>query len=268
MARRSKICPMMTTEPPPPLVSVVMPVWNTAGHVGEAIASVRAQSFGAWELIVVDDASDDGSAGVVAAAAAGDGRIRLLRHDENRGAAAARNTALGSARGRFIAFLDSDDLWKPEKLVTQLAHVERTGAAIVFSAYERIDAAGRVTGIVRPPPKVSRAAMFGRNHIGMLTALYDTRATGGVRLFPDVRLRQDYGLWLSILRDVDEGVGLPEVLASYRVRPGSLSADKIAAARATWHVYRRLEGLPLHRALWHFAQYARSGIGAAIRRQF
>lgn len=258
----------MTTDPAPPLVSVVMPVWNTAGHVGAAIASVRAQSFGAWELIVVDDASDDGSADAIAAAAAGDGRIRLLRHETNRGAAAARNTALACARGRFIAFLDSDDLWKPEKLAAQLAHVEHTGAALVFSAYERIDAAGRVTGIIRPPPRVSRDHMLGRNHIGMLTALYDTRATGGVRLFPDVRLRQDYGLWLSILRDIGEGIGMPEVLASYRVRPGSLSADKVAAARATWHVYRTLEGLPLHRALWHFARYARSGIGGAIRRRF
>lgn len=241
-----------------PRVSVITPVWNAAATLAATIASVQAQTVTDWEMLIVDDGSTDGSGQRAAEVAAADPRLRLLS-GPHRGAAAARNAGIAAARGRFIAFLDADDLWYPDKLATQLPVLE-AGAPLVFSAYRRVDATGRPLGPVglgpgAAPVRLSYAQALKGNAIGCLTAVYDTAHFGKV-FMPDLARRQDYGLWLILLARGGEAVGLPQVLADYRVRPGSLSANKWVAAAATWTVLRQVAGLSRPRAAYCFAHYA------------
>lgn len=242
-----------------PAVSVITPVWNAEATLADAIASVQAQSLPDWEMLIVDDGSTDGSRSLAQSRAANDPRIRVLAQGARSGAAAARNRGLSEAAGRFIAFLDADDLWRPEKLALQLAFMHSGGHALSFTAYRRITADGRSLGVVTAPQRVSREGLLKGNVIGCLTAVYDTGFFGKVEMPPLAR-RQDYGLWLELLRRTPYAYSLPRVLADYRVRPGSLSADKIGAARATWSLYRRQERLPLLLSAWYFAHYATNGI--------
>lgn len=242
-----------------PRVSVITPVWNAAATLAATVASVRAQTMPDWEMWLVDDGSTDGSRALAEALAAGDPRIAVTGWAENRGPAAARNAGIRAARGRFIAFLDADDLWWPEKLERQLGVMRAEAQALVFSAYRRVDAAGAPLGVVPALPQVTYAEALKGNPIGCLTAIYDAGRLGKLEM-PDLRRRQEYGLWLAILRRTGEARGLPEVLADYRVRPGSLSANKLVAARATWAVLRELERLPRVRAGYYFLHYAARGV--------
>jgi teichuronic acid biosynthesis glycosyltransferase TuaG len=246
-----------------PRVSVVTPVWNTATTLAETVASVRAQSVEDWEMLLVDDGSSDASRALAEALAADEPRLRVMGWRDNRGPAAARNAGIRAAQGRYIAFLDSDDRWRPEKLARQLAVMEGEGEALVFSSYQRIDEGGRPLGQVRARPRVRyRDALYG-NPIGCLTAIYDAGRLGKVEM-PDIRRRQDYGLWLDLLKRIPAALGMPEVLADYRVRPGSWSANKLVGARATWAVYRELEGMSRRRASYYFLHYALKGVAARL----
>lgn len=236
-----------------PLVSIVTPVWNAAATLRDTVASVRAQTLADWELILVDDASTDGSRDLARALAAGEPRIRLIERAANGGAAAARNDAIRAARGRLIAFLDADDRWYPEKLARQAAFMAAGGHAFVYSGYRRVAADGRPLGTVRPPERVDRRRLLRGNVIGCLTAVYDSAALGRIEM-PPLRRRQDYGLWLRLLAAVPFAHGLPEPLADYRVSPASLSGGKLGAAQATWRLYREVEGLGRPAAAWYLAQ--------------
>ena len=253
-----------TSAPPDqaPIVSVITPVWNAAATLAEAVASVQAQTEPAWEMILIDDGSTDGSRGLAEGLAAEDPRLRVIGFAANRGAAAARNAGIRAARGRFVAFLDADDRWYPEKLALQLGFMAREGVPFVFASYRRIDPAGRPLGLVRAPARVSYRDALGGNAIGCLTAVYDADFFGPVAM-PDLRRRQDYGLWLELLKRTPYACGLPEVLADYRVQPGSLSSNKLVAARATWTVLREVAGLSRLRASWYFLRYA----GGALRKR-
>ena len=245
-----------------PLFSVVTPVWNGAATIPGTVASVRAQSLGDWELLLVDDASTDGSRDLAQALAAADPRIRLIERETNGGAAAARNAAIRAARGRLIAFLDADDRWHPEKLARQAAFIAAGGHGLVFSAYRRVAADGTPLGVVRPPARVGRDQLLRGNVIGCLTAVYDTAVFGKAEM-PDLRRRQDYGLWLRLLRQVAYAHSLPEVLADYRVAPASLSGGKLGAAAATWRLYREAEGLGRPRAAFYLGHNL---VRAALKR--
>ncbi len=254
---------------PPPLVSVIMPMHNAEAFVGAAIRSVQGQTVTDWELLAIDDSSTDESVTVAGDAAAADPRIRVLRNDGPGGAGPTRNVGIAAARGRYIAFLDSDDLWLPSKLEKQLALLEVTGAPLVYSAYYKVDADftteaaefapnGRV---VRAPGRLEYRHMLRQDYIGFLTLVYDTHALGK-RLLPTIERRQDYAFKLAILHEGHVARGLDEPLALYRAgRAGSLSSNKLVVATYNWHIYRHVEALPLPRALWAFANYAvRSGL--------
>lgn len=233
-----------------PLVSVIMPSFNSERFIGESIRSVQDQRFSEWELIIVDDASSDGTVEIVRKLAVEDPRIRCIGFGENRGAAAARNAAIGEAKGRYIAFLDSDDLWLPWKLEDQLELMREKGCALVFGSYFRVDHGGNVCGKpVKAPEWVDYRKMLRCNYIGCLTAMYDAGVLGKV-FMPEIRRRQDYGLWLRILKKTSRAYGSSRPVAIYRqTGKGSLSSSRCQNLAYNWKLYREVERLGVVRSI-------------------
>lgn len=245
-----------------PLVSVITAAYNAETFIVETIASVRGQTLGDWEMLVADDASGDRTAAIVEAASAEDSRIRLIRLERNGGVARARNAALAQARGRFIAFLDSDDLWLPQKLERQVEFMKSKDAAVSYTSFRRIDETGRRVGRLVPvPPRIAYRQLLRNTAIATLTGMIDTEKTGPVRM-TEAR-RDDFILWLSILKRGFVAYGLQEDLARYRTVRGSLSSNPKRSAAWVWNVYRRVEQLgPLYSA-WCMAHY---GARAVLKR--
>ncbi|MFB7512823.1 glycosyltransferase family 2 protein [Streptomyces sp. NPDC056144] len=255
-----------------PLVSVVMPVHNAAATLGPSVRSVLAQTHADVELLITDDGSTDGSADLLREFARQDERVLAESAKEQGGAARARNRAIARARGDYVAFLDSDDLWLPAKLEKQLAFAATASTPLTFTSYYKMDADHQgeavdfVGGerVVWAPPRVDYRAMLVHDHIGALTAMYD-RTILGTRLMPDMPKRQDYALWLSIMRDGVDAAALREPLAVYRAgRPGSLSSNKMALIPHNWSLYREHEHLSVPRsaralagAAWHSLRKSR-----------
>lgn len=224
-----------------------------------SIESVLQQTYADLELIVVDDASTDETAAIVEAFVKRDPRVKFLRQTINAGAAEARNRAIGDACGRYIAFLDSDDLWLPRKLEVQIGRMRAENWPFTFCAYTRIDEDGHILGEVGVPKSVSYGELLKTCVIGCLTAVYDTEVFGKV-LMPSVRKRQDFGLWLRLLKMTPRAYGIQEPLALYRMRGDSISANKKSAAMHTWRLYRDVEKLSLGASLWYFSHYAIRGV--------
>ena len=242
---------MNKTPDKTPAVSVITALYNSADFIGATIESVRAQSFSDWEMVLVDDCSTDRSVEIVAAYAAADPRIRLLRLTENGGPAVARNRAIEEARGRYIAFLDSDDRWRSEKLERQLAFMHKHGHAFTHTWYEKCAENGEGLGtVMRPPSELDYNELLKSNRIGCLTVVYDSEVLGKV-FMPLIRKRQDYGLWLKIMRRGVTARCLAEDLAIYRVRAGSVSQNKLELIKYNWALYRRIEKLSFFRSTWY-----------------
>lgn len=241
------------------IASIITPSHNCAPFISETICSVLNQSFSDWEMIVVDDCSTDESVEVIQSFVEQDSRIRLIQLSKNTGAAVARNTAIEAANGRYIAFLDSDDLWLPNKLETQLQFMQDKDIAFSYSAYEKVDEQGQPLGLMGVPDKVNYDQLLKCCVIGCLTAIYDTHKLGKVYM-PLIRKRQDFGLWLRLLSKVDYAYGIQQPLAQYRVRSGSISSKKSNAAAYTWRLYREVEQLNLLKASYYFSHYAVRGV--------
>lgn len=241
------------------LVSIITPSYNSAHFIFDTIQSVLNQSFSDWEMIIVDDCSTDSSVEVVQSFIAQDSRIRLIQLYENSGAAVARNAAIEAAQGRYISFLDGDDLWLPDKLERQLVFMQSNNYPFTYAAYDKIDVQGQVFGHIGVLDRVSYSDLLKMCSIGCLTAMYDTKYFGKVAM-PLMRKRQDLGLWLRLLKRTDYAYGLNETLAQYRVRTDSISANKFNAAKFTWRLYRDVEGLSLSKAIYYFSHYALRGL--------
>lgn len=215
------------------LVSVIMPSYNCGRYVEESIRSVQAQTYRNWEIIFVDDCSTDDTKSIVQKLMAEDERIKFLQNEKNSGAAVSRNYALRKAKGRWIAFLDSDDLWKPEKLEHQIRFMEDNGYHFSCTERDVIDENSKPTGeYVTGPPIVTKAGMRRYCWPGCLTVMYDREAVGLVQV-ADLKKNNDYAMWLKICRKVDCYL-LDERLAKYRIRKGSLSNHNYAAM-IKWH---------------------------------
>ena len=239
-------------------VSIVMPVHNSEKFLEHSLASVVAQTYPDWELIAVDDASTDSSRDMVQKYIDQGYPIKLITLNENSGAAVARNAAIEKADGRLIAFLDSDDVWLPTKLEKQVTHMLNNGYSFTYCYYQKITEEGTAVEIyVRPPEKLSYHDLLKSNQIGCLSAMYDTRKLGKV-FMPSIRKRQDFALWLSILRKVDFAYCLPEVLALYRMRENSVSSNKIEMLSYNWRLFREIEGFSILKSsyylLWNIAR--------------
>lgn len=243
-----------------PLVSIVVPVFNAAGVIAQAIASVQAQTCDDWELLLVDDGETDSGnqAAIMAEFAAADVRIHLLATAGGTGAGPARNVGLAAACGRYIAFLDADDMWDPQKLRLQLDAMRGAGAVLSCTALMRVNVTTGKHTPVGVPPHISRASLLRTNVIACSSAMYDSDHYGP-RQMPVLRRRQDFAFWLSLMDDGSTAIGLPQPLLTYRQMPTSLSAPKHRAARDTWTMYRQHLGLPVLQAGYYFAHYAIRG---------
>ncbi|SFM09183.1 glycosyltransferase family 2 protein [Halanaerobium salsuginis] len=232
------------------LVSIITPLYNSEEFISETIESVLVQSYSNWEMIIVDDCSTDNGVNIVKKYKENDNRIKLVQLKKNSGAAVARNTAIKVAKGRYISFLDSDDLWQPEKLEKQIQFMQENDYAFTYTNYQKMTESGElVNGIVKSPSELNYEKALHTNYIGCLTAMYDTNKLGKICM-PEIRKRQDYGLWLKILKQVD-GHGLNENLAYYRVRNNSVSSNKIDLLKYNWKLYRDIENLSILRSLYN-----------------
>lgn len=218
------------------LVSVIMPSYNCAPYIEASIRSVQAQTYREWELIVVDDCNTDGSYEKVQAMQRDDERIRVLRQERRQGAATARNRALREARGRWIAFLDSDDQWEPKKLERQISFMEAHGYAFSYTAYQEMDENMQPTGkLVTGPKRITRLGMYAFCWPGCLTVMYDASKVGLVQIKP-IHKNNDYALWLKVIRKSDCYL-LDECLARYlRGRSGSITTHGYGAL-IKWHYF-------------------------------
>ena len=224
------------------LVSIIMPSFGTAPFIAESIESVQAQSYKNWELIIVDDCSPDNTDDVVRPYLS-DERIKYLKNEKNSGAAVSRNRALREAKGKWIAFLDSDDLWMPEKLEKQIRFMEKNGYCFSYTNYAEIDTEDHRNGItVTGPKKVTKTGFFNYCWPGCLTVMYDAETVGLIQI-ADIKKNNDYAMWLKVCRKADCYL-LDEELALYRRgREGSVSTQSIKAMIG-WHykLYRDAEG--------------------------
>lgn len=240
-------------------VTIITPSYNSARFIDGTIQSVLNQSFSDWEMIIVDDCSKDNSIELIQSFVKRDTRIKLIQLSENSGAAVARNTAIMAAQSRYVAFLDSDDFWLPDKLEKQLAFMQENDYPFTYSAYDKIYENGHIFGHIGVPDSVSYSDLLKTCSIGCLTVMYDTDFFGKVYM-PTNTKREDFATWLSMLKKVDCAHGFNETLALYRVYENQTSAKKSKMAKENWRIYREIEGFGLIKAIYYFSHYAVRGL--------
>lgn len=246
-------------------VSIVVPVYNAAAYLEKTAEMVRRQTYADWELIFVDDHSTDGSRLILEKLASQDDRIVLMGQEAGvKGPACARNLGTQHAAGRYLAFLDADDIWREDKLEKELAFMEEKDAAFVFTAYEFGDENAVGTGkVVRVPERLTYKKALSRTVIFTSTVLFDlTKIERELLYMPDVK-SEDTAAWWQILRAGYTAYGLDDNLVIYRRPKKSLSSNKAAALSRIWNLYRKQEKLPVLKSAWYFCFWA---LRATLRR--
>lgn len=249
-------------------VSIVVPVYCAAPYIAETIEMVEKQTYQNWELLLIDDHSPDNSAEIIQGIIeersgqalpdpGGTERIRLIRKEKNEGAAKARNTGIELAKGRYIAFLDADDLWHPEKLEKELSFMKQKQAAFAFTAYEFGDEKARGTGkIVKVPERLTYRKALSRTVIFTSTVIFDTAKISKELIRMPAVASEDTATWWKVLRNGYAAYGLNETLAIYRRPAKSLSSNKFTALKRIWNLYRREEKLSLPVSAFCFCLWA------------
>lgn len=239
-----------------PLVSIIMPSYNSAKTITESIESVLQQNYTNWELLITDDKSSDNTVNIINEYVAKDPRIKQFRNEQNLGAGGSRNRSIKESKGKYIAFLDSDDLWFDNKLAIQIDYMQKNNAALSYTWYQKFGDDGD-GGFVKPKLAVTYQQLLHSNIIGCLTAVYDAEILGK-RYMPLIRKRQDMGLWLDILKDIKIAYGIPEVLAKYRVDSG-MTQNKFNILKWQWKFYREVIGLSILETVRIFSIYVING---------
>lgn len=226
-----------------PLVSIITPTYNSEKFISETIQSVQNQTHQNWEMIIVDDCSNDKTVEIIESFIQSDTRIQLHKLDKNSGAGIARNTAIQAAKGDYIAFLDADDLWKPEKLAKQLAFMQSNNLPFTFSFYDWIDEVGiSLKKRIETPLNLTYKQLFYCNYVGNLTGIYQVNFFGKIPI-SSIRKRQDWIMWLTILKKIKTAQPVSESLAFYRIRNNSISASKLDLIKHNFSVYRQFHKL-------------------------
>lgn len=235
------------------LVSIITPLYNAEKYIISTIQSIQAQSYKNWEMIIIDDLSTDNSSGIVEKYINKDKKIKLIKLRKNCGGAVARNRGIKEAKGKYIAFLDSDDLWHPQKLEKQVKFMEKNSFNFTYTQYEKIDEEGnKLNEIVKSKAKVSYNELLKSNQIGCLAAMYNAGKLGKIYM-PLIRKRQDYALWLQVLKKSVYGYCLKENLAQYRIVNGSVSSNKINLIKYNWKLFRKIEKLSILKSFYYLS---------------
>lgn len=220
-------------------VSIIMPAYNSEKFIGTAIQCVLEQTYSNWELIIVDDCSTDSTQEILKKWSASDSRIIFLKNDSNMGAAASRNKAIQAASGNFLAFLDSDDIWKRDKLERQLLFMANNDYSFTCTSYSKIDESGQELGITINALSVDYNGLLKRCP-GNSTVIYDVKRLGK-HIIPLIKKRNDYVMWLKVIKKSGQLYGMNEILSSHRIRKDSISSNKISLIKYHWIVYRKIE---------------------------
>ena len=247
-----------------PLVSIIMPAYNSEQFITDAIESVLSQTYQSWELIIVDDYSSDNTISIVEKYANIDERIKFHANTSNLGAAKTRNVAIKLSRGRFVAFLDSDDLWLPVKLEVQIEIMLSRNISFSFSNYAQINQNGdKLERHLIIPQQLSYNQYLKNTIIGCLTVVLDREQIGNIEM-EDIRTSHDMALWLNILKRGHLAYGINDVLAIYRVLNSSITSSKLKAAKDVRYVYRSVERLGVFHSLIFFSSYVYHAIKKRI----
>lgn len=224
------------------LVSIITPLYNSGKFIAKTIESVQAQTYTNWEMLITDDCSSDDGPSIVERYASEDSRIRLFRLDSNGGPGVSRNNSLKEAKGRYIAMLDSDDRWLPDKLEKQIKLMNDRGCGIVYSSYYLCgEDNDNINGIIISPSRISYRRILIDDSIGFLTMLYDRTKTGD-KMLPELRKRQDWGLKILLMQNCPDAYGIREPLGIYRKRKGSVSRNKASLIKYNRAIYMEVLG--------------------------
>lgn len=241
-----------------PLVSIITASYNSAKFIDQTIESILAQTYTNWELLITDDCSTDNCIEIIQKYVIQDKRIKLFRLKQNSGAGIARNNSIREATGKYIAFCDSDDKWKPDKLEKQLSFMVSNGYAFTYTSYDVIDENNNTIGYVKCRPIFTYRSLLIDNGIGCLTSMYDQSIVGKMYM-PSVRKRQDWGLWLRIIKKTKYAYGLQYSLSIYRNRDDSISSNKIALCKYNYILYHKVENFSalssIYLLVFHFIPY-------------
>lgn len=237
------------------MISIIMAAYNRENYIAESISSVICQTYSDWELIVADDGSIDQTRNIVNRFIETDPRVKLVISHANLGAAHARNMALKEAKGRYIAYLDSDDLWLPNKLERQLDFMEHEQCYMCYTSYDIVGPEGEYRKTVHVPETIDYRSFLCMPLTCSHTVIFDTgKVNKDLLTMPNV-IPEDAATWLNVLKHDNVGLGIDEPLAKYRKHPGSVSYNKFRAAKNTWNLYRRVENLPLLLSTRYFVSY-------------
>ena len=233
------------------LVSIIMPSFNSANYIKESILSIQNQTYTNWELLITDDCSEDNTVEIIKSCMVEDTRIKIFNLLQNSGSAVARNNSIKESKGRFIAFCDSDDQWKPEKLKKQIEFMHLENCVFSYSSYDCINEKGDFLKVINCPLYLTYSDLLKNCYIGCLTVIYDANVIGK-NYMPLIRKRQDWAYWLQLIKQCHEAKGLKESLAIYRKRPGSISSNKFEMIKYNWLIYYQVERFSLIKSLFYF----------------
>lgn len=240
-----------------PIVSIIIPVYGCEAYLRETLDSVIAQTFTEWEAILINDCSPDNSLVIANEYAERDPRFRVYSHEKNQGAHIARNTALEYVRGRYISYLDSDDIWMPQKLQIQLDFMQKNGVYACITSYQTVEEDGTYRNTVTVPERTGYKQMLGNTLTCTHTAVFDTeKIDKNLLIMPTIGAAEDLATWLTVMKAGFDFFGLPDVMAKYRKHGGSRSSNKIRAMKNTWNIYRNIEHLNIFQSAYYFVGYA------------
>lgn len=239
------------------LVSIIMASYNSEQWIRETIGCVQNQTYCNWELLITDDCSTDGTVDIVKEFAKSDPRIKIWVNEKNSGAGLTRNNSLKNSSGRFIAFLDSDDLWTYDKLEHQLKWMVSNSYSMCYTSYDLINEHGEYRKTITVPAKVTYDSYLKKPITCTHSICFDTNEIDKKLLYmPDIRRGQDGATWLQVLKTGVVGHGMEDSMAKYRRHDGSLSNNKLKAIKRMWFLYRKVEKLSLPYSCICFVSYA------------
>lgn len=246
------------------LVSIIVPMYNSDKYLRECLDSIKAQNYINWECIIIDDCSNDKSFAIATEYAKEDDRFIIIQNAVNSGTAVSRNKGVEKASGRFIAFLDSDDVWKSSKLSKQIQYMLKYDYSFTSTYYQIIDDVSNKKNQIKKFDLTSNYKKVLKKPPGNSTVIYDTKKIDKV-FIPNIRKRNDYIMWLTIIKKAKNLNCLPEILAYYRVRKNSLSSKKIQLIKYNWRVYRKYENLNFFYSMYLIIVFGLRGIIRKLR---